>query len=154
MSIKSFLVLLVAIAWTPIALADHPDDPPRGGGAMALYNASENLERTVRWSGISWRVVSAVNYFGSNVHRFYQCSRFGDGDLEPNEVVMDQPEERIVDQPDFEHPDEGNCRSQMNSVQGAWYQVDRYLYDTNWDYPQVYRAYMRVRRALNRVGRF
>lgn len=110
-----------------IARADH--EVP-GGSIGRLHNDAHQLENVVRYSYLRYQVKQAVFRFVSDVSRLFVCTS--------------------GDEPRNDHNDHigSGCSYALDNVGRSWYPVDRYLYDTYYDLPQVYYSYTRVRDDL------
>lgn len=130
----SFASTLVLTLSAVSALAEHGED---GSYGTVVYEASR-LHDTVQYSALGFRVKQAVARFHSMVHQLENC---GAAPAQPNAVPVGT----------FEHGEDG-CAMIASQVRRSWSVVERYLYDTYYDYPQVYAEYLQTRNALNRAG--
>ncbi|MBI1861179.1 MAG: hypothetical protein HYR96_09710 [Deltaproteobacteria bacterium] len=112
-----------------VVRADH--EVPEGS-VHELHEAAHQLEYEVRYTYLSYRVKQAVSRFTSNVVRFYTC--VGGNPADDHETVGTA------------------CYGPLRSAQQTFYPVERYLYDTYYDYPRVYQEYVRVKQLLRSVG--
>ena len=133
MKVRSMaMIAALALASGP-TFADHSG----GGGASNLSVASNNLRNVVMRSTLNYNVKRAVTSFDMEVDRYTQCTQYSFRGLDV--TVMD-------------HSGGGrDCDREYDRMERTWYPVDRYLYDTYYDYPYVYRAYQQVQRELQRL---
>ena len=99
------------------------------GSLKRLSDDSRYLYYVVRNSSLHSGVKRAVNDFTYKVDSMIRCAQSPDS----RENTRDHdllPE---------------HCEHYLNYVHYSWYNVERYLWDTAYDYPYVYRAYLRVR---------
>lgn len=137
------LTMLVGV----VAVADHSS--PSGSVARLQYETQELLQ-TVRYVGLNYNVQQAVNRFYYDVERLADCVRFNGGRGVRNTSFSKGDH---LDGPDFRDHDElvgvpYQCRTNLDMARRSFTPVERYLYDTSYDYPQVYRSYMETREAL------
>jgi len=131
----AIISLALALVVTSAARADHT--APVGSVGRLLEETVE-LEGAVRHSYLAYHVKSAVFRFANEVRILADCVRFG-----PRPIHHDHLE-------DMGCP--VACRSNLYQVRMSFRSVEQYLYDTGWDLPQVYRAYLGVSTALNRIS--
>ena len=107
------------------ALADHtnPNHP-----LDRLVMDTDRLEYQVWYSNLRYEVKSAVRNFAYDVDYFARCM-----DMYPQNPL---------------YPNHSVCRFEFDRVRYSFYSVDRYLYDTYYDYPQIYNSYRRVKDDL------
>lgn len=130
-------LLTAALVLAPVAYADHNDHPnppsPGGSAVQRLGSEAESLNSQVQWSSLAWQVKDTVTRFTQEVRELVSCEPGGSpSPLDHND-----------------HP--GNCRLQTQQVVQAFQPVERYLYDTMYDYPSVYRQYQRTAQAVREV---
>lgn len=120
------LVLAFLIGTTQIAHADHQVE---GGLVTRLHSGAHQLDDLVRYSTLKYSVKRAVSQFQYEVSRFYQCvpQRSNSRD---HQMIPD------------------HCVSYFRYSKSSFAPVDRFLYDTNFDYPQIYRQYLTVKADL------
>ncbi len=118
---KSFVLALVCSVLPLSAFAHHDGDP-----IGELMEEAATLDSVVQSSWIRPNVKYAVSHFVQDISPLDDCSG-----LSP--VA------------DHQGP---SCRGEVAHVQMAWRRVGRYLYDTNFDFPQVYNQYLRTQTAL------
>lgn len=124
---RTILVLFAAaILQFSSAFADHTLP---SGSLGRLRQDTARLDSTVRYSTLRYDVKLAVSRFAYDVERFVQCSQFR-GENRDHDLI---PE---------------HCEQDMHQVHYSFYSVDRFLYDTYYDYPQVYRVYTTVKNDL------
>jgi len=130
---RLFLTLVVAgfLGFTAAGIADH--ELP-GGTIRGLYNSAYQLQRSVQYSSLRYHVKNAVYRFANDVRQFVNCSNSGLPTWEHDSV----PE---------------RCEYIIGNLHQRWYEVDRYLYDTYYDYPSVYRDYRQVQRQMQQLPR-
>jgi len=122
---KRVTILLIAIALSGVSFADHTVP---GGTCHRLYQDTARLEQNVRYSSLRWNVKDAVFRFYYAVERFTRCvGPHREGETRDHDTI---PE---------------SCEWAMRDLHSTWYPVDRYLWDTYYDYPYVYQSYTRVR---------
>ncbi len=130
----SKLLLLVPL-WSALAFADHSS--PMGSVGLLLAYA-QDLEQAVQYSSLQYNIKSVVFEFVHQVNHLADCIR-----REPRPIFNGHIDDIGV---------VGSCRSEFYGVQSSFRSVERYLYDTNWDYPDIYNAYVSTRRALNAIS--
>jgi hypothetical protein len=130
-------VLLPLIATS--AKADH--DSPMGSIGRLMYETTE-LQREVNYSWLRHHVKASVNRFTYDVQALFYCAQQGFRNTALAAPRPDHTEE--VGCPHW-------CRQQMARAQYSFDSVSRYLYDTNWDYPNVYRAWLHTQDAIRRI---
>ncbi len=132
-----------------MALADH--NSPSGSVGRLMYESQE-LTQVVRYVGLNYQVQQSVERFNYEVSRLADCVRYNGGgrlgsdrlnsnvgDHLDNPVILDHLEDPGIPY---------SCRANLDMARRAFVSVDRYLSDTYYDFPQVYRAYMDTREAL------
>lgn len=153
---KVFLFLCTAMLFSITTQADHDDgdwDDNYGGGRVArLQRETHELQRVVSNSYLRYNVKQAVNEFAQQVRGLSRCSIRFDfnesrlNDSSENLKEVETPTPIDIDVKPLDHNED--CQFQIRRVHQSWYEVDRYLYDTYYDYPRVYRQYQEVERAL------
>lgn len=118
---------------TPTAQADH--GMPVGSSGYVVYETRE-LNDLVQRSWLRYHVKSAVSRFAWDVEQLGRCVQAG------RPIFNDHLEDPGV--PHF-------CRHQLNQARRSFSSVDRYLWDTHYDFPRIYRVYANVRNGLNRL---
>lgn len=128
-----FLWIGLVIFTGTAAKADH--DSPMGSVGLLLYE-SQHLNQEVRYSSLAYHVKDAVARFSQDVDYLAECVRHNVSNI-------------------LDHLDEPGCPSRcysyLDRTRQSFYSVDRYLYDTYYDYPHVYHAYTDTKRALNAI---
>lgn len=122
-------VLLLLVQFN-LAYADHKE-----GSVAALAEETETLDYYVQNSTLRYRVKEAVDLFSNDVKYLEDCVRY----YSVNTVVLDHSEEPGVPRA---------CEYYLRMAKDSFRPVARYLYDTDWDYPRIYRAYRDTRYAL------
>ena len=117
-----FAILMSAF----VAKADHTLP---AGSLAHLRRDTYDLDREVQYSTLNYQVRRTVSVFAYDVSRFLSCvgARAVSRD---HDVIPAQ------------------CEYALDRVHSSWYPVERYLYDTDYDYPQVYYRYLAVRRDI------
>jgi len=131
-----------------IASADHTS--PTGSVSRLVYESQE-LVQTVRYVGLNYNVQQSVDRFNYDVLRLSDCIRFyGNRGLVGESSLTSGDHLEAPDMRDHtENPGvPSQCRMNLDVARRSFAQVERYLYDTNYDYPQVYRSYLETREAL------
>ncbi len=128
MKLRNLVLVLFAAATLHFtsALADHTLP---SGSIARLKRDTYDLGRAVQYSTIAYQVKSAFSRFSYDVSRFISC-------------VQQRPQERDHDLIP------SSCEYDLDRLHSSWYPVERYLYDTNYDYPNVYYRYLSVRRDM------
>lgn len=127
--IYGLLIVLSLIAGAQLR-ADH--NSPVGSVAL-LMAYTDDLERAVRYSSLNYNIQSSVYRFASDVDRLAECVRYG-GPFDDHTENPGVPQQ---------------CRYQLDYARSSFSVVSRYLWDTNYEYPQVYHAWEHSRGALN-----
>jgi hypothetical protein len=139
-------VLGVLLITSVIARADH--NSPQGSVGRLSYESQELLQ-VVRYVGLNYQVQQSVERFNYDVSRLVDCTRFYGGgrgpDLENKADRLNRPELRDHLNP-YGVPIQ--CRESLKRARWTFRGVERYLRDTNYDLPQVYRQYLETRDAL------
>jgi hypothetical protein len=123
------------------AFANH-----NGGGGSptdTLLQEANELNQIVSYSTLRWPVKSAVQSFDSAAQQLATCDDDDNG--QGANATLHEPIEEPM------HHNGDSCSFQLQNVLNTWSQVDRYLYDTNFDYPQVYNQYLSTRQAVQAV---
>jgi hypothetical protein len=127
-----FLGLLSALLIGSLVRADHTD--PQGSIGL-LDSEADELVQEVQYSNLNSNVKYAVYDFGTAVHRLVDCVKLGRSGRD--------------------HTDEvgcpARCRYQLQYAQSQFSEVSRYLRDTQYDYPYVYRQWRSTSRALSSI---
>lgn len=126
-------VILALSMFFIVPMTAQADHKVPGGSLSRLSQDTNRLVREVQYSYLRYHVKQAVYRFGSDVRRFYSCT-----------ASFPAPRWQTWDHDII--PD--SCEHQMHRLERSWYQVHRYLHDTYYDFPRVYRAYRRVRSAI------
>ena len=127
--------------------ADH--NSPSGSVNRLLYETQE-LVQTVRYVGLNYNVQQSVDRFNYDVYQLANCVRFNGGrGLRNSQLTVGDH----LDSPDIRDHMEGvgipyQCRMNLDMTRRSFVPVERYLRDTYYDFPQVYRSYMETREAL------
>ena len=130
-----FLAIVLLVSSTKILYANHTGE----GTVAGLSRATQQLVQIVNYSPLKYEVKSAVYRFSYDVQYLAQCvggCRL-DGDTTDNHSVGGVP---------------AACYRYFQRAQASWRPVNYYLYDTYYDLPQVYRAYVEVREELEALG--
>ena len=131
--VVGFLVLLGMSAATP-ALAGHGD--PMGSPGLMLAEA-QDLSDAVSTYGLRYNVQQAVFHFMTDVNKLADCVR-GSARFVPQDHMEDVGVPR-------------RCGRALGHVRRQFQPVNRYLYDTQWDLPEVYEIYREVKVALRAI---
>ena len=106
--------------------ADHE------GGNRALSRAINQLEYVVTYSTLNYNVKNSVNYFVNDARNYlYYCANGGFS-------IMD-------------HNGNRRCGRYRQNMQWRFQIVSNYLYDTHYDYPQVYSVWRAVRKLMRQL---
>ncbi len=124
---KSILLLVMVFFIGMSPLAAHAGHTVPDGSIDRLHQDAHNLNDRVQNSWLNYRVKRAVYTFTTEVSAFYKCVSSG---------------------PHWDHTLPETCEHHFPRVWQTWYSVDRSLYDTSFDFPQVYNTYLRVRQDL------
>ncbi len=124
--IKLMLSICFISVFSNLALADHTAPL---GSINALLNDSRNLQYQVSYSTLRYTVKDALARFQYRVEQFGRCVSVGRPTRDHDTI----PE---------------SCEYSLRDVQREFYVVNRYLYDTYYDYPYIYNTYSRVQRDL------
>lgn len=124
---------MAVLAWS-VSYGDH--NSPLGSVGLLMTEAEE-LNQVVQYSTLGYSVKQAVSNFSYSVQQLVDCVRSNG-----RPVVNDHLEDPFCPE---------SCSRQLQSTRYSFRIAERSLYDTNWDYPEVYRAYVSVRRALNAI---
>lgn len=135
-------LFLVFALFESNARGDHSS--PVGSIERLLYEAERLEEVVMDWrSNLREPVVRSVRLFTDSVRNLQQCTGY----------------ERYELSEFNDHLDDigvsSQCRSALNRVLRNFGPVQQYLYDTKYDLPQVFEAYVDTSRALEaiRIGR-
>ncbi|MEK6705283.1 MAG: hypothetical protein AABZ06_05800 [Bdellovibrionota bacterium] len=122
--------------------ADHGDLNP----ASRLRSEAQELNEIVQMSWLRYQVKYSVQRFAMQAEKAGLCAG-GSGGLpgEPGDNLQGNEPGEIIKP--LDHSD-GNCAYEIQALRGVWVDVERYLYDTNYDLPSVYRQYVQTRQAL------
>ncbi len=137
------LVIVGLMMWgAGAAKADHSS--PSGSVARLLYEAQE-LGQVVRYVGLNFQVLQAVDRFNYDVARLADCVRAtGGGRGVGGPFPVGSPLDDHLENPGISY----QCRGQLDMARRSFYPVERYLRDTNYDLPQVYRQFLETRESL------
>ena len=154
---KSTLVLLLTLAaafGAASASAEHnpgyPGNPgypaPGGSAVQQLYSEASRLNSQVQYSYLNTNVKVTVSRFANEVASLANGCR-------PWGVAVESANDGSIDVEDHGNPSYppypgGSCAYQRDRVLQSWSQVERYLYDTYYDFPAVYDQYLRTRSAV------
>lgn len=143
--------------------ADHPPGGGTGGSSVyVLQRQSQQLVNVVRAYGMSYSVQDACMRFDQSVDQLANCSGGGFPFFSGREN-----HDPVIGVPGHGHPGHGGgpviisplppnhsgqCQRFLNQARRDFQIVDRFLYDANYDYPQVYRQYLATRQALQNVS--
>lgn len=149
-----FCLSLFALSFS--AYSEHGDGGWGGDGYSSLSNATNRLNSLVQYSSLHCHVKGAVNNFTYAVDNYMRCANrgnYGYGSDNLSNIVggtigLIGAIGGAVST--FDHGRNGDCYGARNRMQYAFRSVSNYLYDTSWDYPQVYRAYQRTANAMSR----
>lgn len=134
------LIPLLALALAGPAIADH-EGP---GSLTTLLVEVHNLKQIVDYSPLRYAVKQAVVRFMLDAEGIDRCI---DGVGFPHDSADDSvADDHVTDDHQGGVPD--RCRYQLDVARSSFHPVERYLYDTSFDFPQVYQAYLRTRAAL------
>ena len=133
------LFAAVSMLTATTAIADHGG----GGPYVSVSYEARQLNNVTQWSSLRPNVKQTVSRFAYTANELGNCDFDEPGrhllvlanSVEPND-----------------HTGDPRCQGLMNQLHWQWHQVEHFLYDTNYDYPQVYQAYIRTRDALNNAG--
>jgi len=126
MRIKLMFAFVALLMAPSIVKADHSLP---GGSLSRLQNDTHYLEYQVRNSYLKYQVKQATYRLLLEVNALSQCI----GQREETRDHDTVPE---------------NCEYRFRYVRQAWVPVNQYLYDTYYDYPRIYQAYLRVRQDI------
>ena len=126
------LLAFVAAFAGYVAKADHTD----GGSVGYLLRESQELDQMVRYSYLKYEVKNTVARFSWDVQRLAEC---------------EQNVPRTMNR-DHDGGCSESCRYQLDQVRRSFYPVERYLRDTYYDFPEVYRQFVSTKRALDAVS--
>lgn len=131
MKVRNLLLVLIGVftLYVNIGVADHTLP---AGSFSKLGKDTNHLDYVVRYSTLRYDVKWAVSNFAYDVKRLLYCVKYAQVDRDHDLL----PEK---------------CEYDLHRVQYSFYPVDRYLYDTYYDYPNVYYAYLAVRKDLKKL---
>ena len=130
MKLLKFIFLTSCFSILPFAAQAHHQGDPIGD----LLSQAQSLNYTAQSSWLQPNVKYAVEHFVSDISSIEDC---------------------VIYSPYGDHEDSGvSCRDEVYHVQGAWNTVARYLYDTNYDFPQVYNQYLQTQYAFQNAIRY
>ncbi len=128
MKSKLSLALLALALLLPAAVrADHTGAQV----AARLHADAHNLENVVRYAYLRYQVKQAVYNFTAQATALFQCAS-----SQPRNGTWDHT---------------GDCEMYEQRVRQSFYPVDRYLYDTYYDLPYVYQAYIQVKQDVQQI---
>lgn len=131
MRLSALYAVVSFIAFASINLyADHTH--PQGSVA-ALAAETDELYREVSYAPLNSSVKNAVYRFVRDVRSLDYCA-----DHCRDHTTIGVP---------------ASCYSYYSRANSSFYPVDRYLYDTYYDLPRVYQAYVSVKNALYSLHR-
>ncbi|MBI1859853.1 MAG: hypothetical protein HYR96_02920 [Deltaproteobacteria bacterium] len=143
------LATVIAMGMGLVAMAAHEGTP---GSIGYLVGESAELNQMVQYSYLNYQVKSVVNDFDYRTRELQQCAQYRGRGLNAGLIrLMDHVGGEFVD----DHSGEGcpaECRFQLQNVQNSFRQVERFLYDTQRDFPQIFQQYLNVRQAVNSLG--
>ncbi len=113
-----------------IAYADHEK-----GSSAALAFETRTLNDYVQNSSLRYNVKEAVYRFNYDVMNLVQCVRYQGVNSATNDHT-DKPGIPMA------------CEYNFRIAQDSFRPVERYLYDTSFDYPGVYQAFLEVKYSL------
>lgn len=125
------VLLAIALAVSSIGSVAIADHTLPAGSLARLQRDTYDLDRSVQYSTISYNVKRAVSRFAYDVNRFVACT--GQREQRDHDLI---PE---------------HCEYVLDQVHYSWYPVERYLYDTNYDYPYIYYRYLNVRSDMHQL---
>ena len=128
------LTWLLGIALSLSLFADHTGKP---GSVGNLAGETDRLDRAVQYSSLNYNVKYAVSRFSQDVDRLHDC-------VDHSEINRDHTGTTNPGCP-------SQCSYYLNYARSSFQDVERYLYDTNFDYPQVYQAYRSAKYALEQI---
>lgn len=148
------LVVTLGVLSSSVVLAEHGDLNP----VARLRAEAQELNTIVQSSYIRYYVKSAVYRFARATDFLNACmngspwGRRGERGDEPFSGRSDSNQSDESLEP-MDHGDAQRCELELRRVQDTWFPVERYLYDTNYDLPQVYYQYLETSEALAAVMR-
>ena len=124
-----------------VAFADHNHGQE---GYSRVINEVSNLNNLVQSSWLQSGIKQTVSRFHASVHQLDMCGG--------NQFQFNPAFELIA--PMDHGGDSGgyDCQNLINRLRWQWREVDRYLYDTNYDFPNVHQAYHETKDALVDAG--
>lgn len=137
-------ILAGSLALAGSALANHEGDTQGmdhrypGGGGGNLSSSVSYLQNAVRYSSLAYHVQSSVDNFAQYAYQYESCLNGGFS---------------ITDHRDGGEWGGGGryrCDNLRQNMRYTFQQVGNYLYDTQWDYPQVYSAWRTVQQVMQR----
>ncbi|MEK6705114.1 MAG: hypothetical protein AABZ06_04950 [Bdellovibrionota bacterium] len=144
MKLFGIICLLIMLPVWPlvIAYADHGDADP----SSRLRAEARELNEIVQQSWLRYQVKASVQRFATQAEKAGLCAG-GSGGLpgEPGDNILGNESSEIIKP--LDHSD-GNCIYEIQMLRNVWVDVERYLYDTTYDFPHVYRQYVQTRQAL------
>ena len=114
------------------ALAEHGRDY-ESSPARALIREATELNQSVQIARLTYPVINATERLVQEAHSFHQCVTYGDSNR-------------------YGRGRRGLCQSEYREVRFAFDHVARFLHDSAYDFPQVYRQYLYTQEALNRAA--
>lgn len=130
-----------------IARADHNENDP----SQKLVNESLELNQKVQRSNLRSAVKNSVNRFYIEVVRTTNCTANNGGlrdrsNIDPSTLGTGGGEIGGIGTLDHREDD---CQTEKTRLNAAWTPVERYLYDTYFDYYEIYQHYLSNREALH-----
>ena len=138
---KLITLSLVLSCHLSTAWAEHdgPEEPKQ-----ALQEATSHLTNVVQRAYLRRVVKESVFRFSREVSQVSICPDLdSDNDTRNNALPIINSNASFL-----EHNDESACTMQLEEIQRAFRPVERFLYDTYGDLPNVHEAYLETRRAL------
>jgi hypothetical protein len=133
--VRNSLLAVACLCLLPLTARAHHNGDPIG----QLLEEAAQLNAIVQQSYLSPNVQDAVEHFVGDISLIEDC------EMNPAPV------------PGFQGYPAQSCRGEVQHVLGAWNRVQRYLYDTTYDFPQVYQQYRNtqfaLRNAINYMNR-
>ncbi|MEK6704816.1 MAG: hypothetical protein AABZ06_03430 [Bdellovibrionota bacterium] len=129
-----FGLMFVSLSLPMQTFADHGDGTVGNGSGARLNAEAQQLDSHVRWTNMSWSVKDAVSRFVLNANSLANCESRR---LAPMDHSWPTPPR--------------DCSFEVNRVLNSFALVEHYLYDAEYQYPLVYRSYIRTARIINEI---
>lgn len=121
-----------------------------GGGRGGFLQSVADLQNAVRYSGINYTVQNAVDNFASHAYAYQSCTGGFAVRAEPGTTDGEYGTRDHRDGRDGRNGRYG-CESYRQNMHYSFQQVSNYLYDTSWDFPQVYNSWRNVQYMMQRI---